>query len=160
MDSHPWFLVWFIPIILWSSCSTNTLVPNLALSVILSALSLIVYSYYKQIQCYTICQQFIHLFQVGLLCLISLQYQLSFADFSVGLHEVIQIYISHSFGTKSQCCWREMYTRWMSGGCLYHQCNQSIHVTDGMTVASLSLDNVSQMALHQKLSHIIYAKQT
>jgi hypothetical protein len=36
---HSPFLVWFIPIALWQSCYTNTLVPDLALSVIPSPLS-------------------------------------------------------------------------------------------------------------------------
>jgi hypothetical protein len=45
----------------------------------------------------------------------------------------------------------------------YHQCNQSIHVTDGMTVTTLSsslqhkatatMDCVCQMTLNRKLSH-------
>jgi 2-hydroxy-3-keto-5-methylthiopentenyl-1-phosphate phosphatase len=47
--------------------------------------------------------------------------------------------------------------------CLYHQQNQSIHVTEGMTVTSLSAsvvqkislaaDHLCQMVLNQKLSH-------
>jgi len=46
---------------------------------------------------------------------------------------------------------------------LYHQHNQSIHITDGMTVMSLSssllqkisvaMDDLCQIALNQKLSH-------
>jgi hypothetical protein len=41
---------------------------------------------------------------------------------------------------------------------LYHQCIQSIHVTDSVTVMSLLLasnvDHLCQIALNQKLSHI------
>ena len=51
----------------------------------------------------------------------------------------------------------------------YHQRNQSTHVSDGVTVMSLSaslqhktrvaMDYVCQIALKQKLLHIIYAKR-
>jgi len=47
--------------------------------------------------------------------------------------------------------------------CLYQQCNQSIHMTDGMTVTSLSasplnkisvaMDHLCQITLKRKLSH-------
>jgi hypothetical protein len=53
---------------------------------------------------------------------------------------------------------------WVSeAGCLYQQCNQSIHVTDGMTVTSLSasllnkisvaMDHLCQITMNKKLSH-------
>ena len=45
-------------------------------------------------------QQFVHLFQISSLCVISLQYRMSFADFSLWFHKVMQIYVSHS-------CWQE-----------------------------------------------------
>jgi hypothetical protein len=50
---------------------------------------------------------------------------------------------------------------------LYHQHNQSIHVTGGMTVTSLSVSpnkrqvqphHLCQITLNQKLSDIVYAK--
>jgi DNA/RNA-binding domain of Phe-tRNA-synthetase-like protein len=55
----------------------------------------------------------------------------------------------------------EEETEWATR--LYHQCNQSIHVTDGVTVTSLSAsllqkiraatDHLCQITLNQKLSH-------
>jgi hypothetical protein len=53
---------------------------------------------------------------------------------------------------------------WVSeAGCLYQQCNQSIHVTDGVTVTSLSasllnkinvaMDHLCQITLNWKLLH-------
>jgi hypothetical protein len=51
---------------------------------------------------------------------------------------------------------------------LYHQHNQSTHMSDGVTVMSVSaslqqktrvaMDHVCQILLNQKLLHIIYAK--
>jgi hypothetical protein len=55
-----------------------------------------------------------------------------------------------------------------SAACLYHQCNQSTHVTDGVTVTSLSAtlqrktratkDRVWQIVLNQKLSHVVHVR--
>jgi hypothetical protein len=54
-----------------------------------------------------------------------------------------------------------------SAAWLYHQCNQSIHITDGMTVTSLSAslwtrwaatDHVGQIILNRKLWCIAYSK--
>jgi len=53
---------------------------------------------------------------------------------------------------------------WVSEAvCLYQQCNQSIHVTDGLTVTSLSasllhkisvpVDHLCEITLNRKLSH-------
>jgi len=71
------------------------------------------------------------------------------------------------FGNKSQC------SSVVEGGStlaalLYHQCNQSIHVTHGMTIMSLSAslhhktsaatDCVCQITLNWILLHINYAK--
>ena len=62
------------------------------------------------------------------------------------------------FGKKSQCCSRQNYTSHM----LISPCNQSIHMTDGVTVTSFSanllqkvsvaMDHLCQIALNQKLS--------
>jgi hypothetical protein len=55
-----------------------------------------------------------------------------------------------------------------SAACLHYHCNQSIHVTDGVAVTSISaslqhkttvgMDCLCQVILNQKLSHIMYAK--
>ena len=50
----------------------------------------------------TECQQFIHVFQVSFLRLISLEYWLCFADFSLGLHYLMFLYI---YGSRSR--WKE-----------------------------------------------------
>jgi hypothetical protein len=57
-------------------------------------------------------------------------------------------------------------TTWATWSC--HQRNKSTHVTNGMTVTSLSAshqyktsavtDRLCQIALKQKLSHIVYVK--
>jgi len=70
----------------------------------------------------------------------------------------MQIYVSHCVSKKGQCCRRGNYmTVW------YHQRTQSIHMTDGVTVTSLSAslpqklsvatDCLLQISLSQKLSH-------
>jgi len=55
-----------------------------------------------------------------------------------------------------------------SAAYLYHQCNQSTHMTDGMTVTSLStslqhktraaMDCVCQILLKQKLPHVVHVR--
>lgn len=71
----------------------NTLLIDLPFTLNLSASSRIVRTLQRAILTF----QFIHLFQIGFSCLISLQYRLSFANFSLGLNSAILIYISHTF---------------------------------------------------------------
>ena len=82
-----------------------------------------------------------------------------FAKFSLELHYVMQICFSLILVTKANTA---------SAMQLYHRCNQSIHITDGMTMMSLSAilqhktdaakDCLCQIALNQKLLYIIYAR--
>jgi hypothetical protein len=92
-------------------------------------------------------QQLVHLLHVGLLRLISLQHWLCFADFSLGLPEVmLALRVSLMLVRKANPVEEEtIRTAW-----LYHQRNQYIHVTDGVPVASLS------PSLLQKISAATY----
>jgi len=98
-------------------------------------------------------------FQVGLLCLISLQYQLSFIDSSLGLTPGDVDYISHSCQKEKPVLLKRKLHELHS---YVSQHNQSIHVTVGMPVMSLSAsllqktsaarDFLCQIMLNQKLS--------
>jgi hypothetical protein len=98
----------------------------------------------------------IKIFQVGLLHLISLQYRLSFTDFSLG-----DVDLCFSLKLERKANADEEETIWAVW--LHHQCNQSIHMSDDMSVASLSAsilqktseatDHPWQSTLNWKLSH-------
>ena len=108
-DSHPWFLVRFILIGLWWSCYTNTLVPVLPLSVILSALSRIV--------CMLIWVNLILWHMSTIFCLFKLVYYLSFLFSTDYIWPIFHLNCIRwctftfltDFGNRSQCCWRVEY---------------------------------------------------
>lgn len=97
--------------------------------------------YHEQVEHHSICQQLVHRFEVGLLCLISLQYY-----FSLILHLVCTrwfrfMLITHAV-KKSKCCWWGGWAAWQ-----YYQPTQSIHI-DGMTVTSLYLSLLEKVSVH------------
>ena len=68
-------------------------------------------NYCEQVWCYTICQQFVHCFQVSLLCLISLQYYCILLIFHLHCSRWCRFTFLTHVVRKCQCCWRG---NWMS----------------------------------------------
>jgi hypothetical protein len=163
-ESDPQFLVQFIPKGLWGSCYTNTLVPDLAVSVILSALSQTVCAllWVDLTLCHmstihsTFSSQCTTSNLINTDCLLPIfnLYCTSWFRF---------MFLTHS-GNKANAG---------EGGvtqaiCSYHQFYQSIHITEGVAVMSLSdtllhktcvaTFRLCQIVSKWKLSFIIYAK--
>jgi len=119
---------------------------------------------YDWILHYVICQQFVQLFQVGWLLLMSVQYCIS--------PFFLSDCMKHCRFT-CLCHFCNKITNAVKGGTtaaawLYRQHNQSIHMTGGMTVMSLfatpptltrtAMDCVCHTALNWKVLHICNAK--
>jgi len=95
------------------------------------------------------------------MCLISLQYWLSQIFIWTALGDV-DLHFSLILVTKANPVEQGI----TSAASLYHRCNQSMHVTDGMAVLSLAVsiqhkiyaarDCLFQILLNWKLSHIVY----
>ena len=98
--------------------------------------------------------QFIHLFQIGFLRLISVFRQF-FTWIELGKFD---LRFSHILATKANVVEGET----IRAACLYHQRNQSTHVADGVTATSLSAsllqtlsaatDCLCQITLNRKIS--------
>ena len=143
----------------WQSDYTNTLVPDLAFFVILSALSrivwILIWAHLTLQHMSKICSPSASLLitpNFSSILIVFHQFFTCIALGDVGLHfSLIFIAKANDYEGGITCA-----------ACLHHQCRQSLHTTDGVIVTSLSASlqhifHSCQVTLNQKLSRVISA---